>query len=76
VYFRFIGDRSINEKDFGIGQKVLLSELKNWSDTVQSIKDTAKFAIVSANNHYADLGHATANSFRKMLGLRKHYGKK
>jgi hypothetical protein len=27
------------------------------------------FAIVSANNHYAGFGPATANTFRKMMGL-------
>jgi hypothetical protein len=31
----------------------------------------AKFAIVAANNHYAGFGPSTANSFRKMLGLKE-----
>jgi uncharacterized protein YecE (DUF72 family) len=71
LYLRFIGDRSIDEKDFGKVQKDRLVELKVWSDAVRSIKDKAKFAIVAANNHYAGFGPATANSFRKMLGLKE-----
>jgi uncharacterized protein YecE (DUF72 family) len=72
VYLRFIGDRSIDEKDFGRVQKDRLEELKRWSEEVNSrLKDNAKFAVVAANNHYAGFGPATANSFRRMLGLRE-----
>jgi hypothetical protein len=35
------------------------------------VKDKASFAIVAANNHYAGFGPATANSFRKMVGLKE-----
>jgi hypothetical protein len=34
-------------------------------------ESTTKYAIVAANNHYAGFGPATANSFRKMLGLKE-----
>jgi hypothetical protein len=34
------------------------------------VKDKAKYAVVVANNHYAGFGPATANSFRKILGLK------
>ncbi len=69
---RFIGDRSIDEKDLGMIQKDLFRELKTWSDEVSRLKDRAKFAIVVANNHYAGFfGPATANSFRKMMGLQE-----
>ena len=34
LYLRFIGDRSIDEKDFGIVQKDRSKELKRWSDEV------------------------------------------
>jgi uncharacterized protein YecE (DUF72 family) len=71
VYLRFIGDRSIDEKDFGTVQKDRLTELKRWSDSLSSVKDMAKFAIVAANNHYAGFGPSTANSFRNMLGLKE-----
>jgi uncharacterized protein YecE (DUF72 family) len=69
IYLRFIGDRSIDEKDFGKIQKNRLKELKTWSEEVNRLKDKAKFAIMAANNHYAGFGPATANSFRRMLGL-------
>ncbi len=69
LYLRFIGDRSIDEKDFGRIQKNRLKELQRWSENVNKLKNKTKFAIVAANNHYAGFGPATANSFRKMLGL-------
>jgi uncharacterized protein YecE (DUF72 family) len=71
LYLRFIGDRSIDEKDFGKIQKDRQEELQMWSNEVQRLKDKAKFAIVAANNHYAGFGPATANSFRKMAGLKE-----
>lgn len=67
----FIGDRTIEEKDFGRIQKDQLKELKVWSGRVDSIRDDAKFAIVAAKHHYAGFGPATANSFRKMVGLKQ-----
>jgi hypothetical protein len=48
VYLLFIGDMSINEKDFGTVQKDRLTELNRWSDSLRSIKNIAKFAIVAA----------------------------
>jgi hypothetical protein len=39
------------------------------SDSVNRVKDKAKYAVVAANNHYAGFGPATANSFRRMVGL-------
>jgi uncharacterized protein YecE (DUF72 family) len=72
IYLRFIGDRSIDEKDFGRVQKDRLKELRVWSQSLQRVKDKAKFAIVAANNHYAGFGPAaTANSFRRMVGLKE-----
>ena len=69
VYLRFIGDRSIDERDFGRIQKDRSKELKIWSDSLDRVKDRSTLAIVAANNHYAGFGPATANSFRKMVGL-------
>ncbi|HYZ59469.1 MAG TPA: DUF72 domain-containing protein [Nitrososphaeraceae archaeon] len=71
IYLRFIGDRSIDEKDFGKIQKDRFEELQKWSDEVIKLRDKAKFAIVAANNHYAGFGPATANTFRKMVGLKE-----
>jgi uncharacterized protein YecE (DUF72 family) len=71
MYLRFIGDRSIDEKDFGRIQKNRLEEMKRWAASIERTKDKAKFAVVAANNHYAGFGPATANSFRKMVGLKE-----
>jgi uncharacterized protein YecE (DUF72 family) len=71
IYLRFIGDRSIDEKDFDRVQKDRLKELTKWSEDVKKLKDNAEYAIVAANNHYAGFGPATANSFRKMVGLKE-----
>ena len=71
LYLRFIGDRSIDQKDFGTIQKDHFKELKMWSDEVSTLNDRANFAIVAANNQYAGFGPANANSFRKMMGLKE-----
>ena len=71
LYLRLIGDRSIDEKDFGRIQKDRLEELQKWSKEVIKLRNKTKFAIVAANNHYAGFGPATANSFRNMVGLKE-----
>lgn len=68
-YLRLIGDRTIDEKDFGRIQKDRLKEMATWADKVKKIGSKASFGIIVANNHYAGFGPATANSFRKMIGL-------
>src|SRR5581483_5955506 len=71
VYLRLIGDRSIQEKDFGRIQIDRISEMKKWANNIENIQkdDRIKLAIVAANNHYAGFGPGTANIFRNMLGL-------
>jgi uncharacterized protein YecE (DUF72 family) len=73
VYIRFIGDRTIQEKDFGKIQKDRISEMKKWARFVKRAKeeqrDRLNLAIIAANNHYAGFGPGTANTFRKMLNL-------
>jgi uncharacterized protein YecE (DUF72 family) len=68
IYLRFIGDRSINEKDFGVIHKNREKELQNWAGVIKKIK--AEGGFVPANNHYAGFGPATANIFRKMVGMK------
>ena len=77
LYIRFIGDRSIDEKDFEKIQKDRVIEMKKWSNKLKRVIKEQKaargkekrinLAIVSANNHYAGFGPETANIFRKML---------
>jgi uncharacterized protein YecE (DUF72 family) len=74
LYIRFIGDRTIQEKDFGKIQKDRVSEMKRWARFLKRARDEEQrarlnLAIVAANNHYAGFGPGTANTFRKMLDL-------
>jgi uncharacterized protein YecE (DUF72 family) len=74
LYIRFIGDRTIQEKDFGKIQKDRVSEMKKWARFLKKAReeqqgDRLNLAIVAANNHYAGFGPGTANTFRKMLDL-------
>ena len=74
VYVRFIGDRSISEKDFGTILKNRTSEMPMWSDRIKDIQEHERdvnVAMVAANNHYAGFGPETSNIFREMLGLER-----
>ena len=76
LYIRFIGDRTIQEKNFGRIQKDRTSEMRKWSRQllrVQKEDTKLNLAIVTANNHYAGFGPATANMFRKIIGLPEVY---
>ena len=70
LYLRFIGHRSIQENDFGRIQIDRVLDMQKWAENIKAVQDEhAKFAIVTANNHYAGFGPGTANIFRNMLGL-------
>ena len=68
-YLRFIGDRSIDEKDFGRIQRDRQAEMEKWTKRLKGISGSVKFGIVAANNHFAGFGRGTVNLFRKMLGM-------
>src|SRR5918999_1847979 len=77
LYVRFIGDRNIDEKDFGKIQKDRVLEMKQWADEIKNIESgkergrrkEVSLAMIAANNHYAGFGPETANLFRNMVGL-------
>jgi uncharacterized protein YecE (DUF72 family) len=70
LYLRFIGDRSIQEKDFGRIQIDRVLEMQKWANDIKTVNDEGiNLAIIAANNHYAGFGPGTVNIFRKMLGL-------
>ena len=78
LYLRFIGDRSLQEKDFGRIQKDRSPEMRKWVNRIKRAEKSneeenkrLKFAIVAANNHYAGFGPMSANIFRKMIGLKE-----
>jgi len=70
LYVRFIGDRSIQEKDFGRIQIDRISEMQKWAENIKNVQgEDMNLAIVAANNHYAGFGPGTVNIFRNMIGL-------
>jgi uncharacterized protein YecE (DUF72 family) len=70
LYLRFIGDRSIQEKDFGRIQIDRELEMEKWADNIKAVQDEhIKLSIVTANNHYAGFGPGIASVFRNLLGL-------
>jgi hypothetical protein len=77
LYVRFIGDRSIDEKDFGKIQKDRVSEMNKWANEIKEVDNgkgrgknkEVSLAMIAANNHYAGFGPGTANMFRTMVGL-------
>ncbi|MGI0050507.1 MAG: hypothetical protein ACRD8K_02105 [Nitrososphaeraceae archaeon] len=75
VYWRLIGDRSINEKDFGKINKDRTKEMEIWSkileDDDRKVKDL-NMVIITANNHYAEFGPMTAKLFAEMMNLKDH----
>ena len=42
-----------------------------WASIIKKVSDKVSLGIVAANNHYAGFGAATANEFRKMLGMKE-----
>ena len=69
LYLRLIGDRGIQEKDFGRIQIDRVLEMQKWAESIKTIEDErVRLAIITANNHYAGFGPGTVNIFRNMLG--------
>jgi hypothetical protein len=68
---RFIGDRSIQEKDFGRIRIDRIAEMQKWADNLKNLQEDqrVKQSVIAANNHYAGFGPGTTNVFRNMLGL-------
>jgi hypothetical protein len=67
---RFIGDGSIQEKDFGHIQIDRIKEMKkvarNFNKDEGNLSNV-KFSIVPANDHYAGFDPGTVNIFRHLL---------
>ncbi len=67
-----IGDRSIDERDFGKIKKDRIKEMQLWSNILKDIQKNeknVKNAIVAANNHYAGFGPMTAKLFAEIMNL-------
>ena len=74
VYLRLIGDRSIDERDFGKIKKDRTKEMQLWMNKldIQKNEKNVKTAIISANNHYAGFGPMTAKLFAETMNLKNH----
>ena len=68
IYIRFIGDRSINENDFG---KIVKDRKKEMVEYVDFLNKTDlegyQNIAIAFNNHYAGFGPQSANTFLKLM---------
>jgi hypothetical protein len=68
IYIRFIGDRSIDEKDFG---KIVKDRKKEMIEYVDIINKTDlqgyQNISIAFNNHFAGFGPQSANTFLKLM---------
>ena len=72
LYLRLVGDRSIQDKDFGKIQIDRIGEMRKWARNIKRVQEEeeqVKLVIVAANNHYAGFGPGTVNIFRGIMGL-------
>jgi len=75
LYLRLIGDRSIDERDFGKIKKERTKEMQLWRNILKDIQKNeknVKTSIIEANNHYAGFGPMTAKLFAEMMNLKNH----
>ena len=49
LYLRFIGDRSVQEKDFGRIQLDRVLEMENWAEIIKTVEDECtKLTIIGS----------------------------
>ena len=67
-----MGDRSIQEEEFGVIQKDRTIEMRAWAAAINKLSKDKKIknGFVPTSNHYAGFAAATANMFRKLVGLK------
>ena len=72
LYIRFIGDRSISEKDFGKTVKDRRNELLEYVKNVRTTQDqnpNIRETLIAFNNHYAGFGPQSVNDFLKLMNM-------
>ena len=68
IYIRFIGDRSINDKDFGRIIKDRKNEMVEYAEIVNEKASSENQTIsIAFNNHYAGFGPESSSTFLKMM---------
>ena len=45
LYLRFIGDRSIQEKDFGRIQRDRVLEMEKWAENIKNLQDDERIRL-------------------------------
>ena len=74
LYLRFIGDRSIHEKDFGRIQMDRVVEMQKCGDNIKTVEnERIKLAIIAANNHYAGMYVRSFYCFRVTMVIAPKY---
>jgi uncharacterized protein YecE (DUF72 family) len=72
VYIRFIGNRSISEKDFGKivkdRRKEMLEYVKKARD-IQNENSNIRDILIAFNNHFAGFGPQSVNDFLKLMNV-------
>ena len=72
VYIRFIGDRSISEKDFG---KIVKDRKKDMLEYVKKVRETQdensriQDVLIAFNNHFAGFGPQSVNDFLNLMNM-------
>ena len=72
VYLRFIGDRSISEKDFG---KIVKDRRKEMLEYVKKIREmqnensNISDVLIAFNNHFAGFGPQSVNDFLNLMNM-------
>lgn len=69
LYLRLVGDRSIDERDFGKVVKDRSDVISKWAGEVERRKGEIRHAFVFANNHFQGFGPFTVNLFRREMKM-------
>jgi uncharacterized protein YecE (DUF72 family) len=72
IYIRFIGDRSISEKDFGKTVKDRRNEMLEYAKKVketQNENSNISDILIAFNNHFAGFGPQSVNDFLKLMNM-------
>lgn len=67
VLLRLVGDRELTK--FEKIQRNQSETMKTWSQTLREVGDTVRERFIFFNNHFAGFGPASANEFRRLMGL-------
>ncbi len=67
IYLRLLGDRSIDETEFGTVQRERDDDITRWAEIIRN--DEGRVAYIFANNHYEGFSPHTVDLLKEKLGL-------